>query len=178
MFIDPILRQDIQNAERCVLTAYKDTEGYWTVGWGHRLPLDHDWTGYTVTQDFADRTLSSDLLVGVSDSSTLVECVNCDTRARRNALSELVFNMGLPRWKGTPTRKGFDNCRAAWGNRDWKTAAAELKDSAWYRQIGHIRGDRIANYLLTGCYPPSVAASSLFVSSQSGFLPGSVSLAT
>lgn len=172
MFIDPILRQDIQNAERCELTAYKDTEGYWTIGWGHRLPLNHDWTGYTVTQDFADRTLSSDILVGVSDSGTLVECVNCDTRARRNGLSELVFNMGLPRWKK------FEKCRAAWSGRDWKTVSTELKDSEWYREVGHTRGDRIANYLLTGCYPPSVAASSLFVFSQSGFLPGSVSPGT
>ena len=52
----------VEHFEGCRLTAYKDTLGKWTIGWGHLLePEDHDWTGYAITQAAADAWLDQDM---------------------------------------------------------------------------------------------------------------------
>jgi lysozyme len=52
--------QLIEESEGCRLTAYKDTRGLWTIGVGHLLTQDRDWTGYAITQQEADAFLSAD----------------------------------------------------------------------------------------------------------------------
>lgn len=164
--IDAELRRDIQLSESCVLTAYKDTKGFWTVAWGHKLPVGHDWAGYSVTQDAADEMLVQDILDAQALTQTLIERVVCN-RVRANALTELVFNMGLSTWKK------FIHCRAAWQAQAWKTAAAELMNSDWYNQVHATRGDRLCGYLLTGSYPPSAGGASSSPSLHSTSLPAS-----
>lgn len=174
MQLDPILRRDIQQAERCALAAYPDTRGFWTIGWGHKMPSGHDWRGYTCTQVEADATLDDDILDAWNHAQKLPEWSALDTRARTNALVELVFNMGCTTWSK------FTLTRAAIRLQNWKTVSDELKDSDWYMEVHPTRADRLRDYFLSGCYPPSVAASLLFVSSSSawphGFVPAATSL--
>lgn len=151
MPIDPQLRRDVESAEGCKLVAYRDTKGFWTVGWGHKLPRqDTDWTGYTITQDQADRTLDDDLAAAVAQADRLPEAGGSN-RCRLNALSELVFNMGLIKWTG------FVKCRAAWRVNNYETAALELANSLWDHEIQASRAQRLIGYVRTGLYPPSVA---------------------
>jgi len=174
--LDPILRRDIQQAERLKLTAYKDTKGFWTIGWGHKLPnQDHGaWKGYTWTQDMADSALQADILDAWNHAQKLPEWSALDTRARTNALVELVFNMGCKTWLD------FKDTRSAIRRQDWKCVSAELKDSKWYGEVHATRADRLRDYFLTGSYPPSVAGSLLYASSSSawphGFVPAARSL--
>jgi lysozyme len=49
----------IKEFEGCVLTAYQDVAGIWTIGYGHTASVT---AGMTFTQDQADQALKSDLL--------------------------------------------------------------------------------------------------------------------
>jgi GH24 family phage-related lysozyme (muramidase) len=174
LLLDPILRRDIQQAERLELLAYKDTKGFWTIGWGHKLPAGHDWNGCIWTQAQADKQFDDDILDAWNHAQKLPEWSALDTRARTNALVELVFNMGCKTWLE------FVKTRPAIRRQDWKCVSDELKDSDWYKEVHATRGDRLRDYFLTGSYPPSVAASLLYVSSSSawphGFVPAATSL--
>jgi GH24 family phage-related lysozyme (muramidase) len=165
--LDPILVRDIQLAERCDLLAYLDTNGFWTIGWGHKLPVRAaGWRGLIWDPATADNQLEADILDAGKHAMALPEWMADDSRARRNALVELVFNMGCTKWQT------FVKTRDMWRHLRWNEASENLKDSLWYRQVGKTRGDRLADYLKLGSYPPSVAASSLFVSSSSAWPHG------
>lgn len=144
---DPRLLADIQGAESCVLTAYKDSRGFWTIGWGHLLDQSKDWTGHTWTQAQADAQLTIDIDNAALDAENLPEWRCLDTDCRRNAAIELVFNMGVFTWHK------FTRTRAAIQIRDWPTVHAELLASAWAGEVHAKRANRLANYLLTGVYP-------------------------
>ena len=79
-----------KNFESCVLTAYADQGGVWTIGYGHTGPGVH--AGMTITQSQADIFLESDV-------SGAVTCVNKLATAKVNqnqfdALVDFVFNLG------------------------------------------------------------------------------------
>ena len=79
-----------KNFESCVLTAYADQGGEWTIGYGHTGPGVH--AGLTITQAQADIFLESDV-------SGAVTCVNKLATAKINqnqfdALVDFVFNLG------------------------------------------------------------------------------------
>ena len=64
-----------KNFEGCVLTAYADQGGVWTIGYGHTGPGVH--AGLTVTQDQADALLESDIAGSVAwriSSSDMPKC--------------------------------------------------------------------------------------------------------
>lgn len=141
------LLQDIQGAEGCKLVAYKDSLGYWTIGYGHLLPAGRDWTGYTITQQTADVYLEADINDATQAAKNLPEWLCLDTDCRRNALVELVFNMGAYKWRK------FLKTRVALQCQKWATAAAELLNSQWAAQVGPTRTHRLAQYFSTGIYP-------------------------
>ncbi len=144
--IDPRLDKDIDDGEGCKLTAYKDTVGVWTIGWGHALPFGVDWTGHTITQAEADAMRDHDIAIAAAYAARLPEWAALDTDCRRNALIELCFEM-RSRWLG------FHNTRAAIERKDWQAVHDGLLNSLWAKQVHGTRADRIANYMLNGEYP-------------------------
>ena len=145
--IDPRLQADIQMAESCRLTAYRDSRGLWTIGWGHLLtPQPSGDPGLIWTQDQADAQLAGDIDQARAFAATLREWPALDTDARRNAVTELVFNMGN-HWLL------FNNTRGALVRQDWKAAHDGLLSSLWASQVHSTRAGRIADYILTGAYP-------------------------
>jgi lysozyme len=152
---DPRLVKDIQSAESCKLTAYKDTKGFWTVGWGHKLPAPctpEGWAGFTISQDVADRFLKEDIAASLRYSGSLPEFLSCDTDSRKNALAELVFNMGAGTWQT------FGGTRAQIVVKNWQAVHDHLLASAWAKEVqphgfdSPGRATRIAGYFLTGQY--------------------------
>lgn len=144
--IDIRLLEDVKEAEGCRLVAYKDSLGYWTIGYGHFLDQSVDWTDHEITQETADSLLSQDLGQAQSEAKGLPEWPALDTDCRQNAVTELVFNMGLSKWKG------FVNTRRSIEQSDWHGAYSGLLDSLWASQVGKARSTRLANYLLAGVY--------------------------
>jgi GH24 family phage-related lysozyme (muramidase) len=153
--IDRRLAVDVDSAEGDRLVAYQDTLGNWTCGRGHLLPqpaTGRTWEGFTVIQTTSDRWFSTDLMRAMQLVSRWPEYGSCDTPARRNALTEIAFNLG-GKWEQ------FVKTRACILARDWRGAHDNLLDSAWAEQVqpGGFdkpgRATRIANYFLEGVYP-------------------------
>lgn len=80
----------IKSSEGCELTAYQDSVGVWTIGFGH---TGSDVTPNTVwTQDQADKALQNDL-------ETVYKCIANSvkvemTQGQFDALCSFVFNLG------------------------------------------------------------------------------------
>ncbi len=156
MSLDPRLLQDLRFAEAHGgvpnLTAYKDTKGLWTIGYGHKFPDQTvDYTGTCITADRAEALLETDVAGSQLQAAQLGEWPHLDTPCRQNALIELVFNMGLgDAYHGW---KSFAHTRMAMVEQDWQTAHDQLLASKWMTDVGAVRANRIANYLLNGVYP-------------------------
>lgn len=145
------LLADIKQAEGCRDVAYKDTNGFWTAGYGHLLyPQSNDWTDAKFDQDTVNTWLSTDIDRSLSLAMGLVEwpSLNCD--ARQNAVVELIFNMGVGTWKQ------FALTRAALSHQQWQMAYNGLLNSKWAHEVQPDgfdkpgRATRIASYILTG----------------------------
>jgi lysozyme len=79
-----------QTSEGCVLTAYQDQVGVWTIGYGHTGKSVV--RGETITQDQADQLLASDVAGAVA-------CVNGGVTSDINqnqfdAMVDFTFNLG------------------------------------------------------------------------------------
>ena len=142
--IDPRLLADVKSAEGCVLTCYNDSLGYPTIGYGHLLSVEQP--GLTWTQYQADAQLAQDLELAQGYAVTLPEWPKLDTDCRRNAVTELYFNMSA-RWLE------FIETRTAIKLQHWQAAHDNLLDSVWAKQVGATRSNRLAGYLLSGEYP-------------------------
>lgn len=142
---DQRLVHDIQGSEGCRLTAYRDTNGFWTIGWGHKLDQSIDWTGQEWTQETADSQLAADIDEADEQAQNLPEVPGLNI-CRTNAVIELVFNMGLHKWMG------FEKCRRALFKGDWATAAQELLQSDWDHEVQPSRVSRLHGYILNGTY--------------------------
>ena len=144
--MDSHLVLDIKKAEGASLKAYKDSLGFWTVGYGHLLDQAKDWTTYRITKDQAEQYLEEDLTQAQSRCIQLPEWPSLNTLCRQNALVELEFNMN-GKWLK------FVKARLYIRNSLWQAAHDALLDSLWAKQVGPTRSNRLANYLLTGQYP-------------------------
>jgi len=79
-----------KNFESCVLTAYADQGGVWTIGYGHTGPGVH--AGLTITQAQADIFLESDVSGAVTCVNKLVKAKI--TQNQFDALVDFVLNLG------------------------------------------------------------------------------------
>ena len=146
--IDPRLSRDVASAEACKLTAYLDTLGHWTIGYGHELPAPapgRSWEGFSITQDVADRYFLGDLISAWQFAQRLPEWSKLDTPCRQNALVEICFNM-RNKWNG------FVDTRKAIEDQNWQGVHDGLLNSRWAIEVV-TRATRIANYFLKGEYP-------------------------
>lgn len=139
---------NIKTAEGLRLKAYKDSLGFWTAGYGHKLPDandgDHEWEGFVCTQAQADQWFMEDLKAA-KDEVLKLGLVGV-TGVRIQAIIELMFNMGPNKLKKFIKMWG---CISAG---DWAGAKRELLDSLWAKQVGEARSTRIADMLETGAY--------------------------
>jgi len=83
-----------QSSEDCKLTAYRDSVGIWTIGYGHTGTDVVE--GLTVTQDQAAILLAADVAWAVT-------CVNKSVKSAINqnqfdALVDFVFNLGCAKF--------------------------------------------------------------------------------
>lgn len=103
---------------------YQDTVGKWTGGVG---------------RNFSDRLMSPGLIQFMLDEDIDLAVAELDRNApwwkslndaRQNVLLNMVFNMGWTRLSG------FKQMLAALQAGRYDMAANEMKDSAWYTQVG------------------------------------------
>lgn len=139
---------------------YKDTLGFWTIGVGHlvtkdpsvavaRQILDKKFkrvTGGTLTDAEVESLFNEDIEVtirGIMNSKFLAPIYTKLDCARQSALINMCFQMGV---SGV---EGFRNSMSYISAGQWDKAAANLKQSKWYKQTTN-RANRVINVFQTG----------------------------
>ncbi|MCK6950537.1 lysozyme [Enterobacter roggenkampii] len=84
----------IKQFEGCKLTAYQDSVGIWTIGYGWTQPVDGKpiRAGMTIKQETAERLLKTGLVSYESDVSRLVKVGV--TQGQFDALVSFTYNLG------------------------------------------------------------------------------------
>jgi lysozyme len=86
-----------KQSEGCRLTAYQDSVGVWTIGWGHTGPEVHE--GLVWTQAQADAQLLKDMAAAEANVRAVVEIPL--TQDEFIALCDLAFNIGTSNLDGS-----------------------------------------------------------------------------
>ena len=146
------------------LEVYKCPAGYWTVGVGRNLegkPLRKEEQEYIfkrsglapdeVIEVLKERGITKDealflLREDIADAEKDLQHFDWFPRldpVRRKVVLDMRYNLG-------PTRfRGFKKMIAALARGDYKAAAAEMVDSAWYHQVGN-RSKRLVRMMESG----------------------------
>ena len=134
------LREEIEYDEGSVNEIYLDHLGLATFGIGHLVRKEDPEYGWEVgTPVDADRCVeafNTDIETVLSDCKLLYSDFDDLPEEAQRIIANMMFNMGRPRlskFKGM--KRGVDA-------RDWNTAADEMVDSRWYRQVTN-RADRL-----------------------------------
>ena len=131
-----LLRSQLERHEGLRLRVYKDTVGVNTIGYGRNL----DDVG--ISRDEADFMLDNDIDCVEKSLQTVDEYVDLD-RVRQTVIANLCFNVGF---------RGLMNFSRMWqaiARQDYDSAAREMLDSKWARQVG-IRATELAGIMRTG----------------------------
>jgi lysozyme len=139
MTVKAILRDHIMQSEGIRLKPYMDTAipPRLTIGYGRNL------TDRGISAQEAGVLLDNDIEHVVRQCETAFAWFPALDPIRQACVAELVFNNGLEGFIG------FHHTIAALACGDYDTAADQLQDSHWFRQVKS-RGPRLVNMLRTG----------------------------
>lgn len=132
-----ILRDQVKHDEGLRLKPYTDTVGKLSIGYGRNL------TDNGISGAEASAMLEHDLETTVAELTLAFPFVLSLEPVRQIVLGNMAFNMGVPRLKGF--RKMWAALRAG----DFETAALEMMDSKWSRDVGP-RATRLAEMMRRG----------------------------
>ena len=117
-----LLKRQLKRHEGLRLTPYLDTQGVWTIGYGHTGPI---------SSHLAEELLREDVASAVSDFYRLPAVFQKLSANRKRVIVNMIFNMGLPRLRT------FKRFFAAIERGDRKDASNEMLDSRWAEQVGN-----------------------------------------
>ena len=131
--------------EGVVYEVYHDHLGYPTFGVGHLItesdPEHGCPVGTPVSEERVAEAFESDLNTAVAECAVLYgRGWHKFPDEVKQILVNMMFNLGRPRLSK------FKKMQAALYRDDWETAAAEGRDSLWYRQVGN-RAERLMTRL-------------------------------
>ena len=132
------LRKELEVDEGVKYEIYNDHLGYPTFGIGH-LVRDTDpeagaELGTPVTEDRVIEAFNEDVETVLSDCAILYDDFDDLPEEAQLIIANMMFNLGRPRLTK------FKGMKAGVDARDWKKAADEMIDSAWYRQVPNRAG--------------------------------------
>ena len=119
-----LLRSQLERHEGLRLHPYHDTVGKLTVGYGRNL----DDVG--ITRDEADFMLDNDIEQVELQLETVDEYVGLD-QVRQTVVANMAYNLGFH------GLMQFSRMWKAIGRRDYDSAAREMLDSRWSKQVGN-----------------------------------------
>lgn len=137
----PYLLADLRRDEGCVLHAYLDTVGVWTIGYGHTGKEVHK--GLVWTQAQAEDALASDVARVVQSLDAAIPWWRKLNGPRADVVANMGFNTGLT------SLLSFHNTLGAVEEGRWEDAAAGMLRSVWASQVGH-RATRLSEQMRTG----------------------------
>jgi lysozyme len=117
----------------------------WTYGYGTKAPHAEAY----INKTDAKRALDKEVKRAINEYNWVRHrCPFRINEVRREALTNMIFNMGLPTFKTFKymLKLIFNN-----NDNDWDKVAAAARNSKWYKQTGE-RAHRICRELETGEY--------------------------
>jgi GH24 family phage-related lysozyme (muramidase) len=142
------LKDRIKKNEGFRLKRYEDSLGFWTIYYGH---LCRDGEVYLNTVEDAEKYLDADIKIATQGAKNLFPEFNEFSQSRKEALIELVFNLGEPKICRKFPRFCNNVNRGA-----WEEAANELQYadghsvlSKWYQDVKEKRAEEILELLRT-----------------------------
>ena len=134
------LRKELERDEGVKYEVYHDHLGYPTFGIGHLITDDDPECGASVgtkvDSDRVQEAFETDVETVLSDCERLYVQFEHLPEEVKLIIANMMFNMGytrLSKFKGM--KRGVDA-------RDWESAADEMVDSKWYKQVTR-RADRL-----------------------------------
>lgn len=120
--------------EGCETHPYTDTVGKITIGVGRNL------TDRGLSEDEIALLLMNDLRIVEAELDAVLPSWHLLTDNRQAVLVDMMFNLGRPRFLQ------FKKFLSALAEGEYETAAAEMLDSRWARQVGR-RADTLARMM-------------------------------
>jgi len=143
------LLEQLKFEEGLRLSAYDDTEGVLTIGYGHNLIARPSFKGekipHTITAEFAESLLLQDI------DDTTIHLMSAWfgarflDRPRLEACLNMAFELGVADFME------FKAMRKALANKHWSEARYQALQSKWAKQVP-ARAQRVSSQLLTGQY--------------------------
>ena len=132
------LRKELEVEEGVKYEIYNDHLGYPTFGIGHLVrdndPESGEPVGTPVSEDRVIEAFNQDVETVLSDCNILYDDFGDLPEEAQLIIANMMFNLGRPRLSK------FKGMKAGVDSRDWKKAADEMVDSAWYRQVPNRAG--------------------------------------
>lgn len=140
-------KADLRRDEGVRRSRYLDTVGKWTIGVGHNIDADAHYP-YAVSDEplsdaDIDVLLEEDIARVVAVLDQNANWWRAMSEPRQRVLANMCFNMG---WG---TLRQFTNTLDAMHFADYAAAAAGMRASKWYQQVGQ-RAERLARTMETG----------------------------
>lgn len=131
-------RDLVKSHEGLRLRPYTCTAGHLSIGYGWNLdewPLPPEIASFfhlwgRITEEMADQLLDIQISIAVADCRKLYPGFDGFSEARRIALTDFLYNLGIVR------ASGFRKMRTAINAGDWNEAAEQVRDSAYWQQLG------------------------------------------
>lgn len=127
------LREELEADEGCVMEIYEDQLGLKTCGVGHLLrPDDPEFemeVGTPVSEERVAELFAKDIAWTITDCQKLLPEFDDLPGEVRLIIANMMYNMGANRMAG------FRKFLTAIEDADWQSAAFEMHDSRWRRQL-------------------------------------------
>ena len=140
------LREQLKVDEGVKYEIYNDHLGYATFGIGHLIVEGDEEhgkpVGTPVSEERVNAIFEEDVKKYISESKKVFPNLDDLPETAQEVIVNMCFNMGAARLSGFKKFIGGVNAG------DWKTAAVEMMDSRWARQVGD-RAVRLKNRILT-----------------------------
>ena len=134
------LREQLKIDEGVKYEIYNDHLGYATFGIGH-LVVEGDEEhgkpiGTPISEERVNSVFDSDVATYVTEAKKVFPNLDTLPEEAQAVIVNMCFNMGAPRL--SKFKKFIGGVNAG----DWNTAAVEMMDSRWAKQVG-VRADRL-----------------------------------
>ena len=98
----------IKKSEACVLQAYQDSAGVWTIGYGHTQGVKR---GDKITAFQAEQFLKEDI---ARFEPYVNKCKMLSTQGRYDAVLDFIYNCGPKNWNDSTLKKYIESGRKTW----------------------------------------------------------------
>ena len=133
------IEEELIKEEGLSLSCYKDTMGNFSIGVGHLLKSPCD----DISLEYAGKLLKEDIRIAQNELREKLPVYAELDQVRQYVLLSMCFNLGIGKLLK------FKKMLIALEQRNYEVAAAEMKDSAWYRQVKS-RADKLINLMKKG----------------------------